>query len=450
MTQTKRQSLDMTRGEPARLLILFALPMLIGSVFQLMYNMVDTIVVGRHVGLEALASIGATGSTMSFLMMAGNGLTNAASIVISQAEGAKQEDRLRRCVSHTVYVTLTASLVVGLLAFFGARPLMRLLGTPANIIDGSVTYIRIAGGLTVALQIYNGATAILRAIGDSKTPLYFLILSSLLNVALDLLFVIRFQAGVAGVALATVLSQGVSATMCILYMLRRYPRLRPAREDWSYDGGLIREYLGLGLPMIAQSMALSVGMFAITAVINSHGSDVVAAYTIGGKVEQLAVVSFSSMAFSFSVYSGQNFGASRFDRIREGLRKGLMIICSLAVVSGVVMLLFARPVAMIFMEEPDETVLGEAVHMVRTEALLYAALGAIWTVNSALRGMSLIKVTLVSSAVELVSKIGFSLLLPVFFGTLGIWMAAPIGWVLGLIPSAVYLARWLRRHMQTA
>lgn len=446
--ETKRKSLDMTQGEPAKLLVLFAIPMLIGSIFQLMYNMVDTIVVGRYVSLDALAAIGATGTTMSFLMMVGQGMGNAVSILISQAEGGKNEELLKKAVAHSVYITLGSSLLVGLLSLFGARPLMLLLQTPENIIDNSVRYIQIVGGLTIAQQCYNGATSILRAIGDSRTPLYFLIFSSFLNVGLDLLFVIKLDGGVAGVAFATVLSQTVSAILCISYMFRRFPRLRPSGAQWRFDRKLFKEFLGIGVPMTLQSMALSVGMFVITAVINSHGSGVVASYTIGGKVEQLAIISFSNMAFSFSVFSGQNFGAKLYQRIREGLLKGLAIICSLAVLSGIVMLIFARPIAMIFMEEVNEQILADAVSMVRTEAVLYWALGAIWTVNSALRGMGIIKVTIVSSVVELLSKIGFSLTLPLFFGTLGIWMAGPIGWVLGLIPSAAYLVHWFRKKQK--
>lgn len=446
--ENKRKSLDMTQGDPAKLLVLFALPMLIGSIFQLMYNMVDTVVVGRYVSLDALAAIGATGTTMSFLMMVGQGMGNAVSIVISQAEGGKNEQLLKKAVAHAVYITLGSSLLVGFLAFFGASPLMKLLGTPENIIENSVRYIQIVGGLTIAQQCYNGATSILRAIGDSKTPLYFLIFSSLLNVALDLLFVLKLDGGVAGVAYATVLSQAVSAVLCISYMLKRFPRLLPSGALWRFDKNLFKQFLGIGVPMTLQSMALSVGMFVITAVINSHGSGVVASYTIGGKVEQLAIISFSNMAFSFSVFSGQNFGAKLYARIKEGLIKGLTIICSLAVLSGIVMLIFARPIAMIFMdaETLDPQVLTDAVSMVRTEAILYWALGTIWTVNSALRGMGIIKVTIVSSVVELLSKIGFSLSLPLFFGTLGIWMAGPFGWVLGLIPSAWYLARWFKKH----
>lgn len=440
----KRKSLDMTQGEPAKLLVLFAIPMLIGSIFQLMYNMVDTIVVGRFVSIDALAAIGATSSTTAFFMFMGQGITNAVSVIISQAEGAKQENILKKAVAHAVYLVLAGGFILGLLAFFGAEPFMRLLGTPDNIIGQSVTYIQITCGLTIALMAYNGISSILRAIGDSKTPLYFLIFCSLLNVVLDLVFVLYLSGGVAGVAWATIISQLVSAVLCALYMLKKHPRLRPDRASWNFDGAIIREYLRIGLPMCLQSMVLCVGMFVITAVINSYGSDIVAAYTIGGKVEQLATVSFSNVAFSFSVYAGQNFGARKYDRIKDGLKKGIFIVGGLALLSTAVMLIFARPLALIFMDGENSIVLDGAISMIRIEASFFVALGAIWTVNSALRGIGAVKITLVSSIVELVIKIGVSVLLPLAIGYVGIWLAAPIGWVLGLIPSLFFLFRWFK------
>ena len=435
--KTKAKNLDMTQGEPARLLVLFAIPMLIGGIFQLMYNMTDTLVVGRFASVDALAAIGATGSTTSLIMMLGQGLTNAVSVVISQAEGAGRQDRMKSCVAHAVYLVLAGSLVLGLASFFGARPFLTLLGTPENIIDDAVSYVQITGGLSIALTAYNGVAAVLRAIGDSKTPLYFLILCSLLNVVLDLVFVIAFHGGVPGAAIATVISQAV-------YMVRRYPRLRPDAASFRFDGKIIREYLTIGLPMCFQSGVLCVGMFVITAVINSFGSDIVAAYTIGGKVEQLATLSFSNLAFSFSVYAGQNYGARLYRRIGEGLKKGLLIIVGLTILSSAVMLLFARPLAQIFLEEDVAAVLDGAVAMIRTEACFFWALGIIWAVNSTLRGMGLVRIALVSSIVELVCKIGISVTLSQVIGSAGIWIAAPSGWVLGLIPSLIYLLRWFK------
>lgn len=442
--KTKAKNLDMTQGEPARLLVLFAIPMLIGGIFQLMYNMTDTLVVGRFASVDALAAIGATGSTTSLIMMLGQGLTNAVSVVISQAEGAGRQDRMKSCVAHAVYLVLAGSLVLGLASFFGARPFLTLLGTPENIIDDAVSYVQITGGLSIALTAYNGVAAVLRAIGDSKTPLYFLILCSLLNVVLDLVFVIAFHGGVPGVAIATVISQAVSVVLCVFYMVRRYPRLRPDAASFRFDGKIIREYLSIGLPMCFQSGVLCVGMFVITAVINSFGSDIVAAYTIGGKVEQLATLSFSNLAFSFSVYAGQNYGARLYRRIGEGLKKGLLIIVGLTILSSAVMLLFARPLAQIFLEEDVAAVLDGAVAMIRTEACFFWALGIIWAVNSTLRGMGLVRIALVSSIVELVCKIGISVTLSQVIGSAGIWIAAPSGWVLGLIPSLIYLLRWFK------
>ena len=442
--KTKAKNLDMTQGEPARLLVLFAIPMLIGGIFQLMYNMTDTLVVGRFASVDALAAIGATGSTTSLIMMLGQGLTNAVSVVISQAEGAGRQDRMKSCVAHAVYLVLAGSLVLGLASLFGARPFLTLLGTPENIIDDAVSYVQITGGLSIALTAYNGVAAVLRAIGDSKTPLYFLILCSLLNVVLDLVFVIAFHGGVPGVAIATVISQAVSVVLCVFYMVRRYPRLRPDAASFRFDGKIIREYLSIGLPMCFQSGVLCVGMFVITAVINSFGSDIVAAYTIGGKVEQLATLSFSNLAFSFSVYAGQNYGARLYRRIGEGLKKGLLIIVGLTILSSAVMLLFARPLAQIFLEEDVAAVLDGAVAMIRTEACFFWALGIIWAVNSTLRGMGLVHIALVSSIVELVCKIGISVTLSQVIGSAGIWIAAPSGWVLGLIPSLIYLLRWFK------
>lgn len=442
--KTKAKNLDMTQGEPARLLVLFAIPMLIGGIFQLMYNMTDTLVVGRFASVDALAAIGATGSTTSLIMMLGQGLTNAVSVVISQAEGAGKQDRMKSCVAHAVYLVLAGSLVLGLASLFGARPFLTLLGTPENIIDDAVSYVQITGGLSIALTAYNGVAAVLRAIGDSKTPLYFLILCSLLNVVLDLVFVIAFHGGVPGVAIATVISQAVSVVLCVFYMVRRYPRLRPDAASFRFDGKIIREYLTIGLPMCFQSGVLCVGMFVITAVINSFGSDIVAAYTIGGKVEQLATLSFSNLAFSFSVYAGQNYGARLYRRIGEGLKKGLLIIVGLTILSSAVMLLFARPLAQIFLEEDVAAVLDGAVAMIRTEACFFWALGIIWAVNSTLRGMGLVHIALVSSIVELVCKIGISVTLSQVIGSAGIWIAAPSGWVLGLIPSLIYLLRWFK------
>ncbi|MBR6791107.1 MAG: MATE family efflux transporter [Oscillospiraceae bacterium] len=438
MNTAAKKSLDLTRGDPLKLLIRFAIPMLIGSVFQLMYNMVDTVVLGKFVSAEALASVGAAGSTHGMFLMVSNAITNAMSILISQAWGARDGEQVRRIVSHAMVLVLGCSAVFGALAFFAAGPLMGLLGTPDNIIAGSVTYIRITCGLMVTSLMYNASAAILRAIGDSRTPLYFLILCSLLNIVLDIAFVFTMENGVAAVAWATIISQSVSSILCITYMWRKYPELRFGRAHLRLQKKILSSFTGISIPMLLQSLSLSIGMMVITSVINSFGSDVVAAFTVGSKVEQLVVVAFSQVAFSFSVYSGQNFGAKLYDRISLGLKKAGILLGCLIPVSMCIEIIFARSLALLFLDSSSTGILDLAVQMIRVEGCFLPALGTIWLTNSCLRGMGIIKPTIISGFTELFAKIGLSILLSSLFGPVGIWFAAPIGWVIGIIPGAVY------------
>lgn len=438
---------DMTKGNPTKLLILFAIPMMIGGIFQLMYNMVDTIVLGRFVGAGALASIGATTSTTACFLYMSTGVTNAMSIVISQLLGSGNIPRIRKAVANALYVSVSLGIIIGAIAFFGARPLMLLLGTPDDIIDGAVLYIQITCGLIIAQIAYNAVASILKAIGDSKTPLYFLILCSFLNIILDLLFVLAFHMDVAGVAWATILSQFISAALCFVYMRRKYDALRFTKADMGLDKELILEYLRYGLPMGATSCLLSVGMFVITGVINSFGSTVVAAYTVGSKVENVAVLLFNQFAFSFSVYTGQNFGARDKKRIYDGAKQASLLVLGLSILAAVLMLFFGKYVAMLFLDGGETEILSIACGLIRIEAFFYPALGMIWLYNSALRGIGEIRPTIVSSIVELCAKILISVLLSRAIGETGIWFAAPIGWVLGgiLSVSVFYQGKWEKR-----
>jgi putative MATE family efflux protein len=433
----KTQTIDMTQGNPTKLLVTFALPMLIGSIFQLMYNMTDSVILGKFVGADALASIGATSSTTFLFLALATGMTGGITIVISQYFGAKNDVLIRRTTVSAIYITISAAVLLGIVGFFAARPVMQLLGTPDNIIDQAVIYVQITCGLYVTQIAYNSAASILRALGDSKTPLYFLIICTMLNVVLDLIFVVSFHNGVAGVAFATVISQAVSAVLCIVYMAKKYTLLHFKKEDMKPDWKLIRRIMSIGLPMGLQSCLLSIGMMVITSVINSFGSDVVAAQTVGSKVEQLVTIIFSQVAFSFSVYSGQNFGAKDFMRIKLGLKKAFIIVGSLSLISTAVMFLFGKHIILLFVDPSETMIIKSAGELIHIEALFFAALGWIWLYNSALRGIGDMGVTLLSSLVELGAKILLSIFLSRAFGYIGIWYAAPIGWVLGLIPSMI-------------
>ena len=442
--------MDMTVGSPTKLLVVFAIPMLIGAVFQLMYNMVDTIVLGKFVSAEALASVGATTSTTGMVIMIGNALTNAVSILVSHAWGAKDEAQVRRIVGGTLSVVAVCSLAIGAASVALARPLMRLLNTPENILDGATLYVQIVCGMYIAQMLYNTSAAVLRAIGDSRTPLAFLILCSLMNIALDLIFVLGLNAGVAGVAWATVISQLFSAVLCCAYMWKKYPALRFERNALRPGGDLLASFGRIALPMTAQNLMLMVGQMVISRVINGFGSDIVAAYTVGGKVEQLATVIISQVAFSFSIYAGQNYGAKRYARIEQGVRRALALLGAMTAVAMVMMLGFGRSLALLFVDAGETAILDAAMEMLRVEAAFMPALCAIWLYNSALRGMGLIRPTVVSGMLELVSKVGFSIALSAVYGTMGIWFASPLGWIIGLAMSGgyYYFAHWKERALQ--
>jgi putative MATE family efflux protein len=433
---SKERTIEMTKGNPTKLLIAFAIPMLIGSIFQSLYNTVDSAVLGRFVGAEALAGIGATASTTFLMLSLAMGVTGAVSIVMSQFFGAKNEPMVKKATVSAIYLTLAAGIFMGIVGLAAARPIMVLLGTPSNIIDMSVIYIQITCGLCIAQFSYNTAASILRALGDSKTPLYFLILCSLLNIVLDLFFVLVLHMTVDGVAYATVISQALSAAACILFMYKKYPILRFDRDDLQPDWKIIRKVIGLGLPMALQTCLLSVGMMVMTRVINGFGSDIVAAHTIGSRIEQLATLIFSQVAFSFSVYSGQNFGAKDLSRIKAGFRSAFYIVGSLSLISAAVCLIFNNRLILLFVNPEEATIIKSTREFLYVQSLFFPALGWIWLYNSALKGIGNVRTTLISSVVELGSKISLSILLSKAFGYIGIWYAAPIGWVLGIIPSA--------------
>ncbi len=437
----RQTTLDMTQGSPMRLIILFTLPMLLGNLVQQLYSSVDSIVVGHFVSVQAMAAIGATSSMLYFFLNIAIGLSNGLGITISQYFGAKNEALIQKAAANAVLVTLAAALFMGGLGLTFARPLLELLQTPDDLIEMSYCYVTINYAGMVCLLGYNVTASILRALGNSRAPLYFLIFSSLLNVVADLVFVLVFHMSVEGVAIATVGSQGVSALLSIRYMARHYPvlrfKLRDLRPDWEIIGRVVK----IGLPMGAQSGFFAAGMMVIQGVINSYGTDVVAGYTAGVRVEQLTWLTFTTLGNSISSYIGQNAGAKNLQRIRSGFRAALKIclVCSLA--STLLVYLLGTPLLRLFITADQPQILAIGRGFLLVNATFYFPLGLIVLYNGCLRGMGDIGIPMVSATIELVIKVGGSLLLSLCFGYFGIWFAEPLGWVLGMIPSIIHYHR---------
>lgn len=435
---------DMTTGSPLRMILLFSVPVLLGNIFQQFYNMVDTIIVGQYLGEDALAAVGSTGCLMFLVLGFANGIAQGFGVMVSHAFGAKDFKLLKHYVALSLILTAIVSLLLTIPTVAASRQFLILMKTPDNILGLADSYIKVIFAGILLTMSYNVASGILRGIGDSKTPLYFLILCSILNIILDLISVIGLNMGVAGVAVATVGSQAISAAICILVMFRKYPDLMPKRYTLRPDMPVSLKIFGMGAQMALQSLFLSVGMMVITRVINSYGSNVVAAFTVGSNVQNLAVMLFSNFSFGFSVYVGQNFGAKNAERIKLGVRQIFLLVGGLSIFAGALTLIFSELLVSLYVKPNETEVIAYSLEFIRIQAWFFPFLGWIWLYNSTVKGMGKINISMVSSVVELCSKIGLSLLLPIWIGTTGIWFAAPIGYILGIIPLLIYYysGRW--------
>ncbi|MDR3211102.1 MAG: MATE family efflux transporter, partial [Planctomycetota bacterium] len=344
---------DMTKGPPLGLIIRFGWPMLIGGLFQLFYNLIDMLIVGQVNGSRDLAAIGATASATFLVLSVTMGLATACSIVMAQFFGAKKEHMVRVTLASSIYISIICAIGIAVVGVFVSGSLMRILQTPPEIIDGATLYMQICVGGGAGVVIYNSAAAVLRAVGDSRTPLYFLILSSLLNIILDLIFVAGFSMGIKGVGIATVIAQVVSATLCVLYIAWRYPifhlSLREMRPNWKN----IRLILRIGFSLALQGLFIAIGEMTILGVVNSFGTNVVAAYSTCLRVQQFAILLHFTITEAFAVYAGQNLGARCFDRIREGFWKVTGVLMVLCLFSSVLVYFYGDSFVHLFITASD-------------------------------------------------------------------------------------------------
>lgn len=316
---------NLTIGSPLGLLLSFTIPLFLGNLFQQFYSMVDTIVVGRFVGVEALAALG-TVNGFSFMVIGfAQGLAQGFSVLISQRYGAEDKDGMRRTYAMSILTSAVISVVISLIFFVLSKPLLYLINTPENIIDMANEYISIIYLFLFCSVFYNLFSSVLRAVGDSKSPVIFLLIASILNIVLDLLFVISFHWDVIGVAIATVLSQGIAALVSILYINKRFADFRLKREDWKLNKNIIIKLLKIGLPGAFQFSICAIGVIIVQSVLNKFGSDTIAAYSVGTKLESILMQFMISLGMAISTYAGQNLGALKIDRIKKGFRTATLI-----------------------------------------------------------------------------------------------------------------------------
>lgn len=435
---------SMTEGSPTRLLLKFTLPMLIGNLFQQLYNMVDSIVVGRFVGANALASVGATGS-LNFLFFAMSfGIAAGVGVVVSQYFGAGKMDMVEKSIMNGMYLLAVVSAVMGLIGIVSARWILMVLDTPEIILDDAVVYMRVSCAGILAIAAYNGVASVLRALGDSKTPLYFMVVACFINIGLDLLFVITFQWSVFGVAFATVIAQLVAAAGAFCYALYKIPYFRIQKEHRRVRTDIISRCFTLGLPIALQNSLIAFSCIFLQKVVNGFGENVVAANTALGRIEQLVQQPYSSLGAAITTYTGQNIGAGKIDRVKQGYRVGFVCVVVFSLLMLIPAQFFGEEVIHIFVEDPEVIAIG--AKGLSITSFFYFFLGMIYVARSVLNGAGDALYAMINGLMEVIGRVGFAVPLTKlpFIGMWGIFFTTGLTWALTGIVSMhrYYKGKW--------
>ena len=438
---------DMTKGSPLKIFIFFSIPLLIGNIFQQLYSMVDTIIVGRFVGVDALAAVGSTGSMFFLVNGMILGLTSGFAVLVSQKFGAKDEDGIKKAVASNITLTVISTIIITVIALLSKNTLLRMMNTPDNIFTDANIYITIIYAGIFTQTAYNMSAGILRALGDSKTPLYFLMLASLLNIILDLVFIINFKMGVAGAAFATNISQGISAILCLVYSYKKFKILRLKKENFKVEKSYYKKHLQIALPMGLQFSVTAVGIIIVQSAINTFGSIVIASYTASSKVLQLAMQPLVSFGVTIATYAGQNLGAKRFDRIKEGMKIMNKISIVTSLISGAVLVLFGKYFVMLFIENPSAEIVSYAQQVLDYSAAFMIFLGFIFVYRNVLQGMGESFIPMMAGAYELAARSLVAFTLPKFIGFTGICLADPVAWIAASIPLMITYHRKIKKIM---
>lgn len=420
---------NMTEGSPLKIILLFSVPVLLGNLFQQFYNMVDTIIVGRYLGEEALAAVGSTGCLMFLVLGFANGIAQGFGVMISHSYGAKDYKLLKHYVALSLILTIIVSAVLTIITVLGSRQLLLWMNTPENILELANDYIQVIFAGIILTMAYNVAAGILRGIGDSKTPLYFLILSSFLNIFLDIFLIVVIPLGTAGAAYATIISQGVSAVFCYIYMFRKFDIIKIKKEDIYLDRVGIINMLSVGVPMALNYSVTAVGTMIFQSAVNVFGSSVVAAYTAASKVCNIATQTMPTLGTAMATYCGQNLGAGKYDRIFTGMRQAFFLCIVAAGLGAVICTFGGRFIVSWFISNPTEEIYTYAMQYLQIISIYMLPLAWIFAYRNALQGLNQGFIPMVSGGVELVCRYIVILLFAEPFGYKGICYADPVTWI---------------------
>lgn len=445
---------DLTSGSPLKVILLFSLPLVLGNLFQQFYALADTIIVGRFCGVSALASVGATGSVNYLILGFVIGVCNGFAIPIAQLFGARDYSDLRRHVANAAWLCIAGSVVLTISTVALTRPMMQLMQTPDDIIDGAVIYIGwIFAGIPF-IFLYNMVAAIMRALGDSKTPLYFLILTSALNIGLDLLFIVPFHFGVLGAALATDISQVISGVLSFIYLRRKFDVLKMEKDDLDFSKKASIRLLGIGIPMGLQCSITAIGSVIMQWAVNVLGSTAVAAVTAAGKTQGLLTVPMESVGTAMATYAGQNLGASRMDRVRQGVNSAMLIILIYGVASAFVLHFTDVQIMSLFLDTAKEVdIVAMGREYLFWNSVFFVPLGALIIWRYTIQGLGFSSLAMLAGVAEMVARTAVAIVLVPILGYFGAELSNPAAWIaacLFLYPAYRWTCRQLDNRLLTA
>lgn len=438
----EQKTMDMTRGPILKQMSVFALPVLLGMLCQRIYNFADVYIVGRYLGDNALAAVSISGVVMYLLFSLIMGLTTGVSVVISQYYGAKNEQGIRATFVSSVYVALAGSILITLLGLVTLDPLLRILQTSEELMGDAKAYMYIIYAGSFATMLYNWISAVLRSLGNSVIPFVFIIVSSILNVVLDIAFVSWIPMGVAGAAIATVLSQLISGITCLIYALKVLPVLRMKRREFGFQREISKQILVYGMPTALQMSIISISDLALQGVVNTYGTAMIVAYGVCTKVEGLGFQLADAIGTAVGTFTGQNIGAGDLERVEKGVNTGyLMNVICYGLFCPVVFLL-ASPIMKAFTDHPDSIRYG--AEYMRMFSLFFLAGGILVVYHNVLRASGDVSFTVLIGVSEVVVRICCAFLFPKLFGYFGLWLVSPITWLcaMGVGGGRYYSGRW--------
>ncbi|GKX66663.1 MATE family efflux transporter [Inconstantimicrobium mannanitabidum] len=420
---------DLTKGSPIKLIIAFAIPILIGNIFQQLYNLIDTVIVGQTLSVKALAAVGATAPIVSLIIGFAIGMTNGFAVIVARYFGAKDYEKMRQAVAGTIVLGLATSAVLTVSSLLGIKSLLNLLDTPKDIMDNALLFIRIILlGMTFSM-LYNMLAGILRALGDTKNPLYFLIISTVVNIILDFLFICTFRMGIEGAAYATVLSQLLSTVLCFRYILKNYPILRLKRRHFKFKRSLIVELFSTGISMGLMLSVVASGTVILQSSINGFGTATIAAHTAARKISEMFMLPFGTLSVTAATFSSQNYGAKKPDRIKKGLKQTILVSWIWATVCIIISYTFMPIIISGITGTSQIEIIQTATKYLRIDTPFYYVLGILLILRSTLQGIGQKVIPIIASFFELGGKIVAVSYLAPTMGYFGICITEPIIWV---------------------